>query len=392
MKKHHLILSFLGLFSLFTVYGLEACTLYKMTQNGKTLVGNNEDWTSPNGQFWFEPGENGTYGAMYMGFLNDFIQGGINEKGLVFDGFYQSFKSVDTEGKEDIPIGDALRKVMQTMETAEEVKEYLSSVNLSILENGQLVFVDASGTYLIVEGDVMILGDEAQKSFSNFYYSDIETLDDVELPYFKKGQQFIKSGPKTHSMDYCSEAMGAYSQNGIAPTQYTTIYDLSELTIRVHLKGEYDEFIELDLMEELKKGTHKTMIAELFPKDSEGYQYYLMYNDPDHPTQWLENLVGDQTLTEQEYMSNGFDYLVNELGYEWLDGKGDPEGAIKVFSYGTNIMPNHSGLYDSLGEAYFKNDDLENAKASYTKSLSLNPENENATEMLSRIENFEMGN
>jgi hypothetical protein len=44
-----------------------ACRIYKITKNGKTIVGNNEDWLSPNHQFWFESGSKSEFGLMYMG-------------------------------------------------------------------------------------------------------------------------------------------------------------------------------------------------------------------------------------------------------------------------------------------------------------------------------------
>jgi hypothetical protein len=44
-----------------------ACSMYKITKNGKTIVGNNEDWLSPNHQFWFESGNKSKFGVMYMG-------------------------------------------------------------------------------------------------------------------------------------------------------------------------------------------------------------------------------------------------------------------------------------------------------------------------------------
>lgn len=181
-----------------------ACSMYKITRDGKTIVGNNEDWLSPNAQFWYEQGSEGQYGAMYMGFLNNFIQGGFNEAGLVFDGFYELYLSVDTVGKLNIPIGDALRHVMQTMQTVEEVKDYLGKVNLNILQTGQLVFVDRTGTYLIVEGDLMYIGNEEEKTFSNFYYSQTQSLDEVEIPFYQKGRSFINQTEGTGTKDYCS--------------------------------------------------------------------------------------------------------------------------------------------------------------------------------------------
>ncbi|WP_248723284.1 hypothetical protein [Seonamhaeicola sp. ML3] len=364
-----------------------ACSMYKLTQNGKTIVGNNEDWTSPNGQFWFEPGEENAFGVMYMGFLNNFAQGAINEAGLMFDGFWEPYLVVkNTKDKLEIPIQDALKKVMQTMSSVEEVQSYFNTINLTILENGQLVFVDKSGTYLIIEGDNMFLGNEAEKTFSNFYYSQINSLEDVELPYFQKGQNFLAKTQKVGSMKYCVEAMANFAQSGgIAPTQYTTIYDLNTLKIRVHLFHDYSNYIEIDLISELQKGNQRKMIAELFPKNSKGYIHHKKYNNPEHPTLLLEELIGDYELTEQDFLNQGFNNIINDLGYEWLMQIKNPKAAIKVFKYGLSLMPNNANLYDSLGEAYYLSDDLNNAIKNYAQSLALNPENKNAIAMISKI-------
>lgn len=364
-----------------------ACSMYKLTKNGKTIVGNNEDYISPNSQFWFEKGGTNTFGVMYMGLLNNFAQGAINEKGLVFDGFWEPYLEIkNTAGKVEIPIQDALKKVMQTMKSVEEVQSYLSTINLNSLQNGQLVFVDKSGTYLIVEGDEMLVGDETEKTFSNFYYSQIETLDDVNLPYFQKGQEFINSTQQSQTLDYCSQAMSNFAQFRIAPTQYTTIYDLEKLTIRVHLFQDFSNYIELDLKKELRKGKHRTMIADLFPDDSKGVEHYKKYNNPKHPTLLLEEILGDNVVTEQELVNQGFNNIINQLGYEWLNDIKNIEGAIKVFKYGLKLMPNNANLYDSLGEAYFVNKEWDNAIINYAKSLSLNPHNKNAIEMIVKVQ------
>lgn len=363
-----------------------ACSMYKLTEDGRTIVGNNEDYFSPNSQFWFEAGTKDTFGVMYMGLLDNFAQGAINEKGLVFDGFWEPYLEVkNTEAKIQIYIQDALKKVMQTMTNVKEVQSYLNTINLSSLEDGQLVFVDESGTYLIIEGDEMFLGNEAEKTFSNFYYSQIQSLDDVNLPYFQKGQEFLKNTQQSMALDYCSEAMSNFAQFRIASTQYTTIYDLEELTIRVHLFQDFSNYVELDLKKELQKGNHRTMIADLFPENSKGVKHYKKYNNPEHPTLLIEELLGDNVITEQEFLNQGFDNIINGLGYEWLNDIKNPKGAIEVFLYGVEIMPNHSNLHDNLGEAYFINKDWNNAIKNYAKSLFLNPENKNAIEMISKI-------
>ena len=363
-----------------------ACTMYKLTQNGKTIVGNNEDWTSPNGQFWFEKGSKDTFGVMYMGFLNNFAQGAINDQGLMFDGFWEPYLAVnDVAGKLEIPIEIAIQKVMQTMTTVEEVQTYLETVNLTILENGQLVFVDASGTYLIIEGDQMFLGEENEKTFSNFYYSQIDSLEEVNLPYFKKGQDFIKNNTNENGLTHCSLAMEEFSQNNIAPTQYTTVYDLENLTIRVYLFHDFESFVELNLTKELQKGNHRTMIAELFPKDSNGYKHYKKYNNPERPTLLLEELVGDQEFSEQEYLEFGFEGIITSLGYEWLDHINNSSAAIKVFQYGVSLMPTRSSMHFGLGEAYTKNKEWDKAVKHLTKVTALDPSSTKAPEMLEEI-------
>jgi len=273
---------------------------------------------------------------------------------------------------------------MQTMTNVEDVQLYLRTINLNSLADGQLVFVDKSGTYLIVEGDEMFIGDETEKTFSNFYYSQIESLDNVKLDYFQKGQNFINATETKHTFEYCSNAMQNFAQSRIAPTQYTTIYDLNTLKIRIHLFQDYSHFIELDLKKELQKGNHRTMIADLFPKESMGVKHFEKYNNPNNPTLFLEEYLGNTEITEQEFLDNGFDHIISDLGYEWLNDIKNPKGAIKVFQYGVKLMPNSANLYDSLGEAYFENSDWNEAIKNYASSLVFNPNNENAIKMISK--------
>jgi hypothetical protein len=250
MKNNLFILSAIA-FLLFPVIG-NSCSMYKITKDGKTIVGNNEDWLSPNNQFWFEQAGKNKYGVMYMGLLDNFAQGAINEAGLVFDGFANPELLIEnTEGKKKLPIGTAIRTVMQTMSTVEEAKTYFETINLSSLTGSQIVFVDKSGTYLIVEGDELIIGEESEKTFSNFYYSQIKSENEVELENFKNGIKFQKSTEGIASLSYCGQAMKSLNNLDAFSTQYSTIYDLQTLKVRVYLFHDYSQFVELDLKEEL---------------------------------------------------------------------------------------------------------------------------------------------
>lgn len=76
---------------------------------------------------------------------------------------------------------------------------------------------------------------------------------------------------------------------------------------------------------------------------------------------------------------------INELGYYFMN-TGNVPGAIEVLKLNVEVFPESANVYDSLGEAYMKNGDKENAIKNYEKSLVLNPDNENAKNMLKELE------
>ena len=68
---------------------------------------------------------------------------------------------------------------------------------------------------------------------------------------------------------------------------------------------------------------------------------------------------------------------INTTGYQLLSSKKLPE-AIRIFQLNTELHPDSSNVYDSLGEAYMNNGDKELAIQNYKKSLDLDPKNGNA--------------
>jgi CubicO group peptidase (beta-lactamase class C family) len=76
---------------------------------------------------------------------------------------------------------------------------------------------------------------------------------------------------------------------------------------------------------------------------------------------------------------------LNQLGYEFLGDK-KTESAIKIFNLNVNEFPNSSNVYDSRGEAYFSKKEYLLSKSDYQKVLELDPTNQNAKEMLLKIE------
>ena len=76
---------------------------------------------------------------------------------------------------------------------------------------------------------------------------------------------------------------------------------------------------------------------------------------------------------------------LNMLGYQLLkDGK--VASAIKIFSLNVAEFPNSANAYDSRGEAYFNEKEYLLSKSDYLKVLELEQSNQNAKQMLLKIE------
>ncbi|MEA5427880.1 S41 family peptidase [Arcicella lustrica] len=77
--------------------------------------------------------------------------------------------------------------------------------------------------------------------------------------------------------------------------------------------------------------------------------------------------------------------ILNKIGYGFLKDK-LIDNAIAVFQENAKLFPNDSNSWDSLGEAYFANQDKENALKSYKKALELDSSSESAKAMIQKLE------
>ena len=78
---------------------------------------------------------------------------------------------------------------------------------------------------------------------------------------------------------------------------------------------------------------------------------------------------------------------LNQVGYGLLAEPNRVDEAISVFLLNTELFPESSNTWDSLGEAYMEAGQTELAIANYEKSLALDPSNTNAVAMLERLRN-----
>ena len=96
----------------------------------------------------------------------------------------------------------------------------------------------------------------------------------------------------------------------------------------------------------------------------------------------VEALFRNLERSDPNEIHEGF---LNNLGYRMLrDNR--IQDAIAVFELNVDMHPGYANGYDSLAEAYMNGGDDERAIKYYRKSLELDPSNNNAVEMLERLE------
>ncbi len=116
-----------------------------------------------------------------------------------------------------------------------------------------------------------------------------------------------------------------------------------------------------------KKSIMRAISAKCYEDIDAGIQYYYQLK--------AENIDTYNFSDENE---------LNRLGYKFLR-QGKIKEAIKIFTLLVKEFPEASNPYDSLGEAYFENKNFELSLINYKKSLTLNPQNENALMMINKI-------
>lgn len=96
--------------------------------------------------------------------------------------------------------------------------------------------------------------------------------------------------------------------------------------------------------------------------------------------------LAKRLLRDEQHDSATFgEQAVNALGYFYLLRKQDPETAVELFRINSEVFPESSNAWDSLGEGYAVAEMPEAAIENYRKSLALNPDNDNAARMIREL-------
>ncbi len=133
-----------------------SCTIFSVAKEESVFFGNNEDWRNPLTYVWVEPVGDGKYGVLCVGFDDLGPQGGINEKGLAFDGNALPYIPIKTYPERIQPSEAIVNKIiLRKCATVEEAIAMARSYDWGTIYSGKF-----AGQYLLADatGDACVLG------------------------------------------------------------------------------------------------------------------------------------------------------------------------------------------------------------------------------------------
>ncbi len=239
--------------------------MFYATKGGIALGGNNEDYSDPNTGMFIIPGRNCKNGWIKFGFLGGFPQGGMNEKGLFYDATGCAYLPMPaSEAEKQLYDGPLMQKVMEECGTVQEALAVFSDFYCEDQYRAQYLIGDAAGMSIIVEGDNIIVKEKHYQVLTNFYQSHPE-LGGYPCWRYNTAVSILEDASDITPRLF-GEILSATHQEGRYPTRYSNIYDLNRQIVYVFHSHNYDEFISVDLIEELGKGQRTYTLSQLFSK------------------------------------------------------------------------------------------------------------------------------
>jgi len=241
-------------------------TVFLASDGKSVVVCNNADSRDSLSTIEFVQSTEGKYGRVLFGYEKAYPQGGMNERGLFFDGIPVRYMKVSrSEDKLDYD-GFLALKALEECATVDEVMELFSRYNLDWLAYEQLMFGDSLGNSVIVEGDSIIHKTGTFQVATNFYQS-TTTPRDRKCARFRTASKKL-SDLENVTIDGCRDILEAVSVRAGGPvtsaTIYSTVYDLRKGLIYLYYLSDFEHPKVFHIDDELAGQGYKRSMKELF--------------------------------------------------------------------------------------------------------------------------------
>ena len=270
---------------------MKACSMYKITVDGNTMVGCNHDAWLTTPKIWFENAKiQNEFGTVFTGSREVSInrttpQSGMNTMGLVFSrlaSYYPEQNNPFSNRQKITNEADYLSAILHKCATVKEVKKHIEAYDHSFFLNDVFIYIDSLGDYLIVEPYKLIEGNNPNYVLSNFCPSITDSNQARKLERYRNGEQFLKTHGAIASLDFCtalSDTMSVCRSRKGDGTLITSIFDTKAKKVNLYFYHNYDDLVQFSLTEELSKGDYSINLPEIFPANEE-FQTLVNFKTP----------------------------------------------------------------------------------------------------------------
>lgn len=235
----------------------QACTGVFARDDSQALFGNNEDWNDPVTYIWTES-RTGAYDRIYLGYGDFWPQGGMNERGLCFDGFATVYNPVTPDSTLPPLPWNYVDIMLSDFSTVTEVADYLLAHDRTTMAYYQLFFADSTGNSLIAEGDSLVWIEGDWQVCTNFYQTEPELGGWPCWRYQTATAMLDTMDLLDH--DYIRDILDACH---VYLTQYSNIFDLRQKTLRLFHQGDFSTYVHLPFAQIMEDITAPMRISEL---------------------------------------------------------------------------------------------------------------------------------
>lgn len=258
-----------------------ACSMYKITVDGKTMVGCNHDAWLTTPKIWFETAKlQNEYGTVFTGSrevtpYKTTPQSGMNTAGLAFSRLASYYPIQNTPFSNRLKItneADYLSEILHKCATIKEVKKHIELYDHSFFLNDVFLYIDSLGDYLIVEPYKLTEGNNPNYVLANFCPSITDSKQARKLERYRNGEDFLKINKAIASLDFCtalSDTMSVCRSRNGDGTLITSIFDTKEKIVCLYFYHNFDTSVQYSLTDELSKGDQILNLTEIFPNNSE---------------------------------------------------------------------------------------------------------------------------
>jgi hypothetical protein len=244
---------------------LGACTAFCAKAGDHVLVGNNEDSDNPRTRLWFVPADGSRHGRLYVGYDDLFPQGGMNDRGLWFDGFVAP-RVQDGRGQRRPRFsGNLLDEAMATCATVAEVVALFERYDRDFLESAVVMFADASGDAASIERYAVVRKTGPHFVQTNFHQSGATRRGPGDR--YRLATTMLGQAGDAISHDLFVDVLAATRQTGPYRTVYSNVYDLTTRRMTLFQPDDPARTVTFNLEEELAKGRRVLEIPALFAAD-----------------------------------------------------------------------------------------------------------------------------